>query len=135
MKQILMLSIIFLLLSFTGRSQSITVKENKLCFDSAAAVELYKTIIDRESFAQEVDIYQELYESYDSLILAKDKQKSILQNEISRLNSNNQSLQDQNIKHEGIIESIKKQKIKNYFKGLGTGITISAIGALFLLNR
>ncbi|NJK97352.1 MAG: hypothetical protein HC905_22770 [Bacteroidales bacterium] len=66
MKPILIISILFQLLSYTGRSQTITIENNKLCFDSAASVELYKTIIDRESFAQEVDIYQEAFANYDT---------------------------------------------------------------------
>jgi homoserine dehydrogenase len=130
MKKILLLSILSLLLCFTAKSQSITVENNKLCFDSAAAVELYKTIVDRESLAQEVDIYQELYTSYDSLLAAQESYKTFLRNEVSRLYTANQNLQ---AKQKSIVTEAKKTKWKLFWKGTAIGTTIPVL--LYFVTR
>ena len=132
MKKIFLLSILSLLLFFTAKSQSITVKNNELCFDSAAAVELYKTIVDRESFAQEIDIYQELYDSYDSLLASQEKYKTYLRNEVSRLYTDNQNLQ---VKQQSIVTEAKKDRRRKFWIGAATGSTIVTLLSLLVTHN
>lgn len=130
MKTLITLSIPFLLLFFTAKSQSITVESNKLCFDSAAAVALYKTIVDRESLAQEVDIYQELYTSYDSLLSAQEKHKLFLQSEVSRLYTESE---DTKTRYNASIIDGKKQRKKWFWIGTSTGLGLPLI--IMILTR
>lgn len=124
MKQILMLSIIFQLLCFTVKSQSITVKENKLCFDSAAAVQLYKTIVDRESFAQEIDIYQETLANYDTAF--KKQEELIVLQKVLTYEAEKKYQAEKNDHQETKTEN-KRQKRKSFWIGTTTGLSLPLI--------
>lgn len=124
MKPIFIISILFQLLSYTGRSQTITIENNKLCFDSAASVELYKTIVDRESFAQEIDVYQELYTSYDSLLASQESYKTFLRNEVARLYTASEEMK---AKYNNAVSDGKKQKRKWFWIGTTTGLSLPLI--------
>lgn len=94
------------------------------------AVELYKTIIDRESFAQEIDIYQEIFATYDSMNIEKDELIEL--QKIRAYEAEKEMLAEKN-RHQETIAENKKQKRRLIFSF--SSITIIAVLTSILVSR